>query len=190
MRARHSSRRCASGGAVRRCPQVLGSISAVHAAGNHELDTQAGNVLGPSDGPSTYGYTKLNALGQPNIPFQSWATRVPNGALPAASIGDIWSSLYFSQNLGPVHLVVLNNYVPFATGTAQYNWFLSDMAAINRVATPWLVVAFHAPPYHSYFTHYKEMECFMSYYEPLFYQNRVDFVVNGCGRPYPGFRGS
>ena len=88
---------------------VVGSTSIVHAAGNHELDLQTGITLSSVDGPSTYGYTTSNVQGQPNIPMQSWATRVPNGALPQASIGDIWSSAWFSQNLGPVHLIVLNN---------------------------------------------------------------------------------
>ena len=73
-------------------------------------------------------------------------------------MGDIWSSSWFSQNLGPVHLVVLNNYLPFHPGTSQYNFFVADMAAVNRTQTPWLIVSFHAPPYHSYYTHYKEME--------------------------------
>ena len=137
---------------------VLGNNLVIHAAGNHELDTQTGNVITYKDGPSTYGYTALNTLGQPNIPFQSWTTRHPNGALPASKMGDIWSSSWFSQNLGPVHLVVLNNYLPFHPGTSQYNFFVADMAAVNRTQTPWLIVSFHAPPYHSYYTHYKEME--------------------------------
>jgi len=133
---------------------VLGSLSAVHVAGNHEIDQQAGIVQTYTDGPSTYGY---NSSGQ-NIPFQSWASRVPNGAMNSAAIGDTWQALYFSQNLGPVHLVVLNNYVPFHVGTAQYQFFVNDMANLNRAATPWLIVSFHAPPYHSYFVHYKEQE--------------------------------
>ena len=163
---------------------VLGTNLIMHAAGNHELDSQVGHALTYKDGPSTYGYAALNAAGQPNAPFQSWTTRHPNGALPIGKMGDIWSSSWYSQNLGPVHLVVLNNYLPFHQGTAQYNFFVADMAAVNRTQTPWLIVSFHAPPYHSYYTHYKEMECFMSVYEPLFYQARVDFVINGHVHAY------
>ena len=58
-----------------------------------------------------------------------------------------------------MHIIVLNNYIPFAIGTAQYNFFLADIAAVNRAVTPWLIVTFHAPPYHTFATHYKEMEC-------------------------------
>ena len=50
------------------------------------------------------------------------------------------------QNLGPVHLVVLNNYAPFAAGTDQYTFFISDLESYDRAAMPWLVVAFHASP--------------------------------------------
>ena len=163
---------------------VFGGVSVVHAAGNHEIDNQPGIALSASDTSSTYGYTSLNSAGQPNIPFQSWSVRVPNGGMSAANLGDTWAAQYFSQNLGPVHLIVLNNYIPFATGTAQYNWFAADIAAVNRTVTPWLIVSFHAPPYHSYYTHYKEMECFMSFYEPLFYKWRVDFVINGHVHAY------
>ena len=28
----------------------------------------------------------------------------------------------------------------------------------------------HAPPYHTYYTHYKEMDCFMSIWEDVFYE--------------------
>ena len=163
---------------------VFGGVSVVHAAGNHEIDNQPGIALSASDTSSTYGYTSLNSAGQPNIPFQSWSVRVPNGGMNPANLGDTWSAQYFSQNLGPVHLIVLNNYIPFATGTDQYNWFAADIAAVNRAVTPWLIVSFHAPPYHSYYTHYKEMECFMSFYEPLFYKWRVDFVINGHVHAY------
>ena len=163
---------------------VFGGVSVVHAAGNHEIDNQPGIALSSNDTSSTYGYTNVNSAGQPNIPFQSWSVRVPNGAMDPAQLGDTWNAQYFSQNLGPVHLIVLNNYIPFATGTAQYNWFAADIAKVDRVATPWLIVSFHAPPYHSYYTHYKEMECFMSFYEPLFYKWRVDFVINGHVHAY------
>lgn len=48
------------------------------------------------------------------------------------------------------------SYIPFAVGTAQYTFFTTALAGVNRAATPWLIVSFHAPPYHSYVTHYKE----------------------------------
>ncbi len=155
---------------------VLGRTAAVHAAGNHELEAGGVNAmrLTPDDGAGTYGVDKGN------YPFQSFSTRTPNGAMPPAQWGDIWSAQYFSQDVGPVHLVVLNNYIPFGAGTPQHAWFSADVAAVDRRVTPWLVVAFHGPAYHTYYTHYKEQECFMSFYEPLFYQYRGARLSRAC----------
>ncbi len=147
---------------------VLSRTAAVHAAGNHELETEgvAAMALSPADGPASYG------VAGGSYPFQSFAARTPPGALPPGAWGDAWRALYFSQDVGPVHLVVLQNYIPFGPGSAQHAWFTADMAALDRRLTPWLVVAFHGPAYHSYVAHYKEMECFLSIYEPLFYRHR------------------
>ena len=159
---------------------VLGAASWVSAAGNHEIESSGvdGMALTPSTSASTLG---VNAS---NYPFQSYSTRVPHGAMSPATWGDIHGNQFYSQNLGPVHVVVLNNYIPFAAGTAQYSFFASDMAAVNRTQTPWLVVAFHASAMHSYLVHYKEMECFLSIYEPLFLRYRVDFVFQGHVHAY------
>ena len=46
------------------------------------------------------------------------------------------------------------------------------------------MVQFHAPIYHTYYTHYKEMECFASLYEPLFLSHGVDLVINGHVHAY------
>jgi hypothetical protein len=48
----------------------------------------------------------------------------------------------------------------------------------NMNANPSLAVGC-SPIYHSYYTHYKEMECFRYHYEDLFYEYGVDFVLNG-----------
>ena len=58
------------------------------------------------------------------------------------------------------------------------------MKTIDRSKTPWLIVQFHAPIYHTYYTHYKEQECFASIYEPLFLLHGVDIVLNGHVHAY------
>ena len=142
---------------------VTGSALLVNAVGNHEMESLNGFNYNPSawtDGPTTYGWAKASdtVYGGLNAPYQGYAARFPNGAQAPTSYGDIWSSFYYSQNIGPVHVLVINNFVPFAPGTAQYNFAVADLAAVNRVATPWLLVVFHSPPYHTYNTHYKEMD--------------------------------
>lgn len=45
--------------------------------------------------------------------------------------------------------------------------------------TPWVIVMVHAPPYHTYFHHYKEMECFLDNLEEEFFTFGVDLVLSG-----------
>jgi len=158
---------------------VFGKTLAMHAAGNHELESRGiAATLAYTDGSTTYGVNRNNT------PFQSYATRMPHGAMQPASLGDTWRALYYSQSLGPVHVIVLCNYIPFAAGTEQYSWFVNDIAAIDRAVTPWLIVVTHAALFHTYYPHYKEMECFISQYEPLFFKYRVDFVFSGHVHAY------
>jgi hypothetical protein len=115
---------------------VFGKTLSMHLAGNHELETSGISASITSTSNSTsFGVSHANT------PFQSYATRVPHGALPTSSLGDTWSNLYYSQTLGPVHVIILCNYIPFEAGTEQYNWFIADVASVNRTLTPWLVVA-------------------------------------------------
>lgn len=114
-----------------------------------------------------------------NYPFQSWSARFPHGGQTAASFGDITSNLFWSQNVGPVHVLVLNSYVPYAPGSPQYAFASADLQSVNRTATPWLIVMHHTPVYHSYHIHFKDSECFRNAYEPLYLQFSVDFVVVG-----------
>lgn len=44
-------------------------------------------------------------------------------------------------------LFFLADYTP---GSAQYNWLLKDIASVDRVKTPWLIVNMHTPWYHTY----------------------------------------
>ena len=43
-----------------------------------------------------------------------------------------------------------------ARARAQYKWFVEHMETVDRTQTPWLIVQFHSPIYHTYYTHYKE----------------------------------
>ena len=72
------------------------------------------------------------------------------------------------------------NYPYSSFGYDQFNWFLNDIARVNRAVTPWVIVAWHQPPYNSYSTHYKEFECGRQQIEPYLYANGVDIVLHGA----------
>ena len=74
-----------------------------------------------------------------------------------------------------------NGNYPYSTfGYDQFNWFLNDIARVDRGRTPWVIVAWHQPPYNSYSTHYKEFECGRLEIEPYLYANGVDIVMHGA----------
>jgi len=52
---------------------------------------------------------------------------------------------YYSFEVGGVHWVILGSYTDFDEGSPQLQWLASDLAAVNRTRTPWLVAAVHSP---------------------------------------------
>jgi hypothetical protein len=46
-----------------------------------------------------------------------------------------------------VHVHVYSTEHPFEAGSPQHAWIASDLRAVNRSATPWLLVVGHRPPY-------------------------------------------
>ncbi len=88
-------------------------------------------------------------------------------------------NLYWSVNVGPVHLVTLNTESDYDYSTDMYNWFIADLKNVDRKATPWLVLSFHRPYYNSNKAHFGQMKDFQAIYEPLLDQFCVDYVLTG-----------
>ncbi|GFR53263.1 hypothetical protein Agub_g16045 [Astrephomene gubernaculifera] len=156
---------------------LFSAVPVLNCAGNHELEMS---------GISAFINSTTSSFSFPsNYPFQSYAARFPAPGTPAASLGAITPALYYSTVIaGAVTLITLNNYIPFQPGSPQHSWALAEFAKVDRAKTPWLFVQFHAPPYHTYFVHYKEMECFMSVWEDVFYNYGVDLVLSGHVHAY------
>ncbi|GFH10112.1 purple acid phosphatase [Haematococcus lacustris] len=156
---------------------LLNNTPMLNCAGNHELETGAIAAV--------VNYTTTSFSFPTNYPFQSYAARMSVPGVPLSQVGDINAALYYSTVVGGViKLITLNNYIPFHIGTPQYAWAVEELTSVDRSLTPWLIVQFHAPIYHSYFVHYKEQECFRSVYEDLFYAAGVDIVLNGHVHAY------
>lgn len=96
----------------------------------------------------------------------------------------VTNNTYYSINAGPAHIVFLNNYVPYDNQSVMYKWFEEDMKMVNRSKTPWVIVNFHAPWYHTYVNHYKENDWMRVYFEPAFLKYGVDLVMNGHVHAY------
>ena len=170
---------------------LFGSTAAIVSAGNHEIERTVANVgtdmAQPNSTYSNFQFANGDYL------YQAYAARFPNGAQTpttpsAGGYGDINSAMYWSQNTGPVHTLVLNSLLPFGPGTPQYAFIQSDLAAASapaqRALVPWIIVMFHMPIYHTYEIPWKSCECVRTAWEPLFAQYGVDFVLNGHVHSY------
>ena len=100
--------------------------------------------------------------------------------------------MYYSQDIGPVHILAYNPQVYLFNQDMideQYNWMLGDLkrAQRNRRRVPWIVVLGHRP---LYCTHYYPDDCqfddsvVRAGVEDLFYYFGVDLVVQGHEHMY------
>lgn len=102
--------------------------------GNHEYDWPGMPFL-PSWG--TYEFDSGSG-GECGVPYNT-RYGMDGGA---GSVNNYWWSVNYG---GLVHFVALSTEHNFTTGSTQYNWLLADLAAVDRTATPWVIVAMHRP---------------------------------------------
>jgi hypothetical protein len=120
------------------------------------------------------------------IVFPSYTARVPTPYIESGSP----SHQFFSTNVGNIHFVYLTSYEDYtlgstiATSSAQIQWLISDLSAVDRTLTPWIIAINHNPWYHTYSTHYKENECQRFAFEPILYAYGVDIMLNGHVHSY------
>jgi len=86
---------------------------------------------------------------------------------------------YYSYDYGPTHVIVLDQYVSYTPGSAQYTWLENDLAGTTK---PWKIIAFHEPGWsgggHSNNTVVQE------YIQPLCLQYAVKLVFCGHNHYY------
>lgn len=84
---------------------------------------------------------------------------------------------YYGVDIGPVHVIGLNHYMPYGPDSPQASWFKYHVKnVVNRQKTPWLIVAYHTSSYHTYQVHFRESDSFLATWEPLFKDAGVDIV--------------
>ena len=87
---------------------------------------------------------------------------------------------YWSFDYGPMHVVMMDQYSSYSSGSAQYNWVKSDLAATTK---KWIVVAFHEPGYSANGGH-PDNTTMQTVYEPLFEQYHVALALSGHNHYY------
>ncbi|XP_002978336.2 purple acid phosphatase 22 [Selaginella moellendorffii] len=142
-------------------------VPMVFAYGNHEIEfDNAVDAVKPHDG-----------FLSPNTRFSA----------PWQSCGAV-AAIYYSLNVGPVHIISLNSYVGITKYTPQYNWLLSDLEHVDRSVTPWVIIITHVPWYNTYNAHYMEGEVVRSAVEYFARKYRVDAIFSGHVHAYERFK--
>ena len=89
------------------------------------------------------------------------------------------SGFYWSFDHGPAHIIVLDEYTSYASGSAQYNWLVNDLASTTK---PWKIILSHEPGWGAG-THGNNTEV-QSIIHPLVLQYGVDLLLFGHNHNY------
>ncbi|KAL7518385.1 hypothetical protein ACHAWX_003219 [Stephanocyclus meneghinianus] len=97
-----------------------------------------------------------------------------------------FGNAYYSFLFGPSMHIVLSSYSSFLPGSVQYEWLVTELRAINRAVTPWLVVMIHCPIYTTFKNHRNEIFIneAQTHLEPLFFNYSVNVVFAGHVHSY------
>jgi len=86
---------------------------------------------------------------------------------------------YWSFDYGPIHVAVIDQYVSYSPGSAQYNWLENDLTSTSK---SWIFLLFHEPGY-SAGGHSNEADV-QNYLQPLCTLYGVDIVFVGHNHYY------
>jgi len=92
-----------------------------------------------------FGRTRLNTIGmQANLPIMGC---MGNHEYSGVLYQKYWpfpfvANRYYSFDYGPIHVVILDQYVTYTPGSAQYTWLENDLAS---TAKPWKFIVLHEP---------------------------------------------
>lgn len=92
-----------------------------------------------------------------------------------------WGNAYYAYSYGPVRFVMISSYSSVEPGSTQYNWIVSELSAVNRLETPWLVAVLHTPMYNTFSLHRRDaqIKACKEHLESLFVQHKVNLVFTG-----------
>lgn len=90
------------------------------------------------------------------------------------------SGHYWSFDYGPMHVVVLDQYMAYAKGSAQYNWLVNDLKASPKL---WKVIVLHEPGWSAGGGH-ENNRTVQTEIQPLAKQYGVALVLGGHNHYY------
>jgi len=175
-------------------PGELQNAAHIATAGTSFIQTLGDNIY-PSAGAPDPNFTTTYSDYDARFfkPFQAALSRQAffpaNGNQEYYSTGKFWTTFpmpgsnhsWYSYNWGNAHVLVLDTELPFASGSAQYAFAQSDLAA-NQAAT-FRIVIMHRPPYSSV-SAASSSKAARTYLVPLFEQQKVSLVLSGNSHNY------
>ncbi len=90
------------------------------------------------------------------------------------------ASRYWSFDYGPAHIVMLDQYVAYSNGSAQYNWLKADLANSTK---KWKIIVLHQPGWSAGGSHPNDTTV-QRELQPLFEQYGVAVVLGGHNHYY------
>ena len=163
------------------------------AIGNHERDwPDSGSNVGHEDSGGECGVAYAARFPMPlPMPLAASLSTSARGAKEGAARVAQKNRPWYSFDQGLVHIAVLSSEHPAAE---QVAWLQADLKAVNRNATPWIIVAQHRPMYvtgidGSAFAWRKGEDYAVAArmrqaYEPVLARWRVDLVLAGHHHSY------
>lgn len=144
-----------------------------------ELGNTFMNGIQPIASALSYAVGPGNHEADSDSSFAQYQARFAGAAMTAGAASGSNTALYYSYNDGLAHITVIDSeqfYYDPASVDAQYTWLAGDLAAVDRTATPWLIVLAHKG-YWMKKTNYTT-------YMDLFHTYGVDLVLAGHEHMY------
>ena len=92
-----------------------------------------------------------------------------------------WGNAYYAYTYGPVRFIMISSYSSILPGSIQHTWVQEELAAVDRVITPWVVAVLHTPMYNTFALHRHDEQIFAvkEHLEPLLVEHKVNMVFTG-----------
>lgn len=109
----------------------------------------------------------------------------PEGALnmdkPPYPLPYEFGNAYYSFTYGAARVLMISSYSSMEPNSTQYRWILSELEAVDRTVTPWVLAVLHCPMYNTFGLHMRDQNMLAGrqHLEPLFVKHRVNLVLTG-----------
>jgi hypothetical protein len=178
----------------------------MHASHVHPASTTASahTPLPPAPTPPLLPTLRLDSQGECGVQtamrfqmpqlYKATTTTTSINSTSAAPASDN-SPFWYAYTHGAAHFAVISTEHDISPGSRQYEWLAAELAAVDRCASPWLVLVMHRPMY-VVFPHKENAlvgEHLAASIEELLSEYGVDLVLSGHVHSYtrscPVYRG-